>query len=175
MRDFKIVYRDPRQLVPYPRNVRVHSDEQITKLAGMIRRFGFNVPILLRDINGTIGAGHARRLAAIRILDSGETMHGRVDVPTICLTGLSDAEWRAFAIADNRIALDSTWNIGDLKSELEAIQDSDCDLDLVGFSADELSAFGLGDATAPASLDEFPEFDEKLGTQNECPKCMYRW
>ena len=109
--DLAIIYRAPTELVAYSRNSRTHTDAQITKLRASIREFGFTNPVLLKEDGKTIGAGHARTRAAIaEKLDK---------VPTIILAGLSDAQWRAYVIADNQLAITgSGWDMGLLESEM---------------------------------------------------------
>ena len=120
-------------LVPYARNSRTHSEEQVEQIARSIEEFGFTNPVLV-DGEGTIIAGHGRVMAAKLI--------GLARVPTIALGHLSEAQRRAYVIADNRIALNAGWDEEMLRSELSALIDSDAAelLDLVGFSNDELSA-----------------------------------
>ena len=129
----KIVYRDPRSLKGYPRNSRLHTKEQILAIGRSIREFGFVNPVLLKDDNTTIGAGHARVLAAIA--------EGLDKVPTVSLKGLSDAQWRAYIIADNALAeKGSSWSPEMLKFEFGELKSLDFDLTLTGFSLDEIKA-----------------------------------
>ena len=137
MRELTVVYRDPATLTDYEHNSRTHSPEQIAKLRASIREFGFTNPILLKNDDTTIGAGHARNMAALA--------EGLDRVPTITLHGLSDAQWRAYVIADNRLGLDAGWNEAILRSELDALAAMEFDLPLLGFDEDELAA-ALGEA-----------------------------
>ena len=111
--DLEIIYRDPTELVAYDRNARLHSDEQVDEIAGSIERFGFTNPILLKDDGKTIGAGHGRQLASLRL--------GLDRVPTVTLRGLTDEEWRAYVVADNRLAEKATWDLDLLRSEVADI------------------------------------------------------
>ena len=116
-------------LIPYARNARTHSEEQVGQIAGSIQEFGFNVPVLIDGQNSII-AGHGRVLAAQRLkLDA---------VPCIRLTHLTDAQRRAYILADNRIALNSGWDEAMLQVELEELHADDVDLGLLGFDPDEL-------------------------------------
>lgn len=125
----KIVYKNPSDLIPYANNARTHSDEQILQIASSIKEFGFNNPVLLDKDNGII-AGHGRVEAAKKLgLDS---------IPTICLDHLSDNQRRAYILADNRIALNSGWDIDLLNVELTDLNQNGVDLNLLGFSHDEL-------------------------------------
>ncbi len=117
------------RLKPYERNPRTHSPEQIAKIAASIREFGFTNPILVDGEAGII-AGHGRLDAAREL--------GLEQVPVIELTHLSDAQKRAYIIADNRLALDAGWDEDLLAEELEALKSLDFDLALTGFELDEL-------------------------------------
>ena len=96
----KVSYRRIEDLIPYARNARTHSDDQVARIAGSIKEFGWTNPILVDGENGII-AGHGR-LAAARKL-------GMSEVPVIELDGLSDVQQRAYLLADNRLALDAGW------------------------------------------------------------------
>lgn len=139
----KIIYRDPAALVADARNARVHSDDQVDEIVASIQRFGFTNPILLRDDDVTIGAGHGRQSAALRM--------GLANVPTITLKGLTEDEWRAYAIADNKLALNATWDEKLLLDELAQLKAIDADLaGLTGFSDAEVEAI-LNPPAAPGA------------------------
>ncbi len=128
-------------IAPYSGNARLHSKGQVAKIAESIRRFGFNNPVLI-DASGTIVAGHGRFEAAKLI--------GLTEVPTIALGHLTDAERRAYTIADNRLALDATWDEEALKRELEAILGSgELDLSIIGLADEEIERL-LGNSAAGA-------------------------
>lgn len=129
--DLVIVYRDPTALRPYDRNARTHPPAQIAKIRSSIREFGFRNPVLLRDDDETIGAGHGRVEAAIE--------EGLERIPTITLHGLTDAQWKAYVIADNRIALDGGWNLDILKAELLDLREAGTALDVTGLDIGEIS------------------------------------
>lgn len=116
-------------LIPYARNARTHSEEQIAQIAASIREFGWTNPILTDGDKGLI-AGHGR-LAAARKLELTE-------VPVIELGHLSPEQKKAYILADNRIALNSGWDEELLKLELQELQGVDFDLDLLGFGDDEI-------------------------------------
>jgi ParB-like chromosome segregation protein Spo0J/DNA modification methylase len=118
-------------LLPYAKNSRTHSDEQVAQIAASIKEFGFNNPILI-DKENTIIAGHGRLLAARRA--------GMDDVPCIRLEHLTDTQRKAYIIADNRLALNAGWDNEVLSLELSELLEDDFDLDLLGFEADELDA-----------------------------------
>lgn len=126
----EIIQRPVESLVPYANNARKHSDEQVDKIAASIREFGFNSPILVNP-EGTIIAGHARLAAARKA--------GLKEVPTLCLSHLSKTAQKAYILADNRIALDSSWDMDLLKVEFETLQDEGFDMSLTGFTPDELA------------------------------------
>jgi ParB-like chromosome segregation protein Spo0J len=112
-----VEYRAVSALIPYARNARTHSDAQVAEIAASIREFGFTNPILVDGDNGII-AGHGRLLAARKL--------GMTEVPVIELAGMTEAQKRAYVIADNRLALNAGWN-----TELLALEFSD--LDALGF------------------------------------------
>jgi len=116
-------------LIPYANNSRTHSADQVAQIASSIREFGFTNPVLIDDKN-TIIAGHGRVLAASKL--------GLEDVPCILLKGLSDAQKKAYVIADNKLALNAGWDNDLLRVEIEDLKDMDFDIDLLGFSSDEI-------------------------------------
>jgi site-specific DNA-methyltransferase (adenine-specific) len=118
-------------LVPYARNSRTHSDQQVAQIAASMREFGFTNPVLVDEAGGII-AGHGRVMAAKSL--------GLAQVPCIRLAHLSDAQKRAYVIADNKLALNAGWDEAMLRLELEDLRAADFDLDLLGFNADELGA-----------------------------------
>lgn len=126
-----IEYRPLDALIPYARNSRTHSEAQVAQIAASIREFGWTNPVLV-DEQQTIIAGHGRVLAAQKLgLDS---------VPTIALTGLTEAQRRAYVIADNRLALNAGWDEEMLALELQELAEEGFDTDLLGFDPDELDA-----------------------------------
>ena len=118
------------RLLPYARNSRTHSDEQVAQVAASIREFGWTNPILVGGGNIII-AGHAR-LAAARKL-------GIAEVPVIVLDHLTETQRRALVLADNKLALNAGWDEEMLANELQALKDDNFNLDIVGFTDDELN------------------------------------
>src|SRR6202140_4346445 len=118
------------KLIPFARNPRTHSDAQIAQIAASIAEFGFNSPILV-DSNAGIIAGHGRLLAARKL--------GLKEVPVIVLDHLTEAQKRAYVIADNQLALNAGWDEELLRIELAALQEEDFNLDLIGFEDEELA------------------------------------
>jgi len=128
------------RLVPYIRNARTHSPEQIDQIAASIAEFGFTNPILIGD-DDVIIAGHGRLLAAQKL--------GITEVPVIVLAHLSEAQRRALVLADNRIAESAGWDERLLAAELAALRDEGFDLEVMGFSDTEIEDLfnGLEDGT----------------------------
>ena len=149
-------------LIPYVNNSRTHSDEQVMQVASSIKEFGFTNPILIDDDGGII-AGHGRLLAAKK-LDIDE-------VPCIRLGYLSEAQRKAYVIADNQLALNSGWDLDSLKIELEELDNFDFDLELLGFDIDELNKIIKGADFEPATEDEQGKLDELDPKWCQCPHC----
>lgn len=129
-KDIEIEYRDIKTLIPYINNSRTHSDDQVMQVAASIKEFGFTNPVLVDGDNGII-AGHCRVMAAEKLQLK--------KVPTIELSHLSEAQKKAYIIADNKLALNAGWDDEVLANELLTLQDFDFDLGLTGFSSDELN------------------------------------
>ena len=146
----KVSYRRIEDLIPYARNARTHSDDQVARIAGSIKEFGWTNPILVDGGNGII-AGHGR-LAAARKL-------GMSEVPVIELDGLSDVQKRAYIIADNKMALDAGWDDELLKIEFEDLKIEGYDLDKTGFSEVEIGNVLNGWDSDIPELDEDGEPD----------------
>lgn len=141
-------------LIPYARNSRTHSDEQVDKIAASIKEFGFLNPVIIDGENGII-AGHGRIMAAKKL--------GLTDVPVVEASHLTDAQRRAYIIADNRLALDAGWDDEMLRIEFEELEGLGFDLELTGFTLDEIDALepelineGLTDEDAVPELQDDP-------------------
>ena len=117
------------KLIPYVNNAKIHSDDQVTKLASSIREFGFLNPVLIdRDFN--IIAGHGRVMAAKKLeMDS---------VPCVFVEGLTEAQRKAYILADNRLGELAEWDMTLVNMELEALDDMDFDVSLTGFEMPEI-------------------------------------
>jgi site-specific DNA-methyltransferase (adenine-specific) len=139
-------------LIPYARNSRTHSDGQVAQIASSIKEFGFTNPVLI-DGGGGIIAGHGRVLAARKL--------GMSEVPCIRLDHLTEAQKRAYVIADNRLALNSGWDTEMLKVEFADLQELGFDLELTGFDLDEikelLAPVGTEGLTDPDDAPPLPE------------------
>lgn len=144
----QIIYCDTNSLVPYINNARTHTDEQVAQIAASIKEFGWTNPILTDGTNGVI-AGHGRLLAA-RKLDIAE-------VPCVALDSLTEAQRKAYVLADNKLALNAGWDNALLGMELSALQAMDFDLSLTGFSDLELDALVVDRTEGLADPDEVPE------------------
>lgn len=147
-----IDYRKTGELIPYINNSRTHSDQQVQQVAASIKEFGFTNPILIDEDSGII-AGHGRLQAA--------QMMGMDEVPTITLEGLTEAQRKAYVIADNQLALNAGWDLDALKVELERLGELDFDIDLLGFDDDMLA--GLMEEEPAEGLtdeDEVPELED---------------
>lgn len=135
---------DINKLIPYVNNARTHNAEQINKLRSSLREFGFINPVIIdRDFN--VIAGHGRIMAAKE--------EGIKEVPCVFVDYLTEAQKKAYIIADNRMALDAGWDEELLKVEIEALQAEDFDLGLTGFDEKELAS--LFDSDSEAQEDDF--------------------
>lgn len=133
----QLVEQEITALKPYSRNARTHSKKQIKQIASSIERFGFTNPVLISDA-GEIIAGHGR-VEAAKLL-------GRKTVPTIALSHLSEAERRAYVLADNKLALNAGWDREILAIEFQALIDLEFDVEITGFSLAEID-FTLDEAS----------------------------
>lgn len=138
-------------LIPYARNSRTHSDAQVAKLAASIKEFGFLNPVIVDGDNGII-AGHGRILAAQKL--------GLEAVPTIEADHLTEAQRRAYVIADNRLALDAGWDDELLRIELGDLDAEGFDLSLTGFDLDEIANLTAEEIEGLTDEDAVPEVPE---------------
>jgi len=173
-------------LRPYEKNSRIHSPEQIQQIANSIKEFGFTQPILVDGTQGII-AGHGR-LEAAKLL-------GLSNVPVVMLDYLSEAQKKAYIIADNKLTLNADWDYEILSSELTDLKDDiEFDLALVGFSDDELAdllpdlddadfekpkgqpiAEEKQDEEKKPDVIEIKEVSEKLSKKHKCPNCQHEF
>lgn len=143
----KIIQRETEVLKPYENNPRQHSEAQLDRLVRSIKEFGFTNPILIDDDCNVI-AGHGRLLAA--------ELMGLAQVPTITLGHLTADQRRAYVIADNQLALNSSWDDDVLQAELQALGEAGYDLTLLGWG-DDLPTFGDDiDLSALDDMDDDP-------------------
>lgn len=125
----EIVYKKINELKPYENNSRTHDESQIKQICESIKEYGWTNPVLI-DEKGMIIAGHGR-------VEAGKKLDIK-EVPCIVLSGLTEAQKKAYVIADNKMALNAGWNEELLKTELENLKELDFDLELTGFNIDEL-------------------------------------
>jgi ParB family chromosome partitioning protein len=155
----KIETLPTEKLIPYARNTRTHSDEQVAQIAASIREFGFTNPILIDGQDGII-AGHGRVMAARKL--------GLNEVPCIRLGHLTDAQRRAYIIADNKLALNAGWDEELLAVELADLREMDFDLGLTGFSETELGSFDVAESEMPTLADgDKQPFQQKTFTLHD--------
>ena len=140
------------RLVPYARNARTHSDEQVAQIAASIREWGWTTPVLV-DEDGGIIAGHGRTLAAQRLQ--------MTEVPVMVARGWSDAKKRAYVLADNKLAMNAGWDEEILQIELLALKDEGFNIDLIGFDGNELAEIFADDAK---TIDENNPYTSKIKT-----------
>jgi ParB-like chromosome segregation protein Spo0J len=157
------------KLIPYARNAKKHDAAQVSKLAGSIREFGFNNPVLIDGENGII-AGHGRVLAAQQL--------GLADVPCIRLGHLSDTQRRAYILADNKLAeIGGGWDEEMLGLELADLREADFDLDVLGFNNFAIEQF----LNPPERNNEAPESSggeidvDAMEMGCACPKCGFEF
>jgi DNA modification methylase len=140
--------RNLADLIPYARNARTHSDEQIAQVAASIREWGWTMPVLVDEQNGII-AGHCRVLAARQLkLD---------EVPVVIAKGWTDAQKRAYVLADNQLAVNAGWDDEFLSSEFAELKAANFDMDLIGFDSDEIDKLLAKPTEGLTDPDETPE------------------
>ena len=139
-------------LIPYAMNSRTHSADQVGQIAASIREFGFTNPVLIDADNGII-AGHGRLLAAQKLKLE--------EVPCIRLGHLTEAQKRAYVIADNKLALNAGWDEDALKAELERLNEDGFDIGIIGFTSEELEAFSIIEENETEGLTNDDDVDEK--------------
>jgi len=155
-RKLSVVYRPLSELIPYARNARTHSDAQVAQIAASIREFGWTNPVLVDGERGII-AGHGRVLAARKL--------GIEEIPTIELGSMSDAQRRAYILADNKLALNAGWDEELLKVELSELKGLDFDLSVIGFDPGEIASIFLekqqGKTDPTSEWQGMPEYDQR--------------
>jgi DNA modification methylase len=157
MDDLQIAWRPLGELVPYARNPRTHSDAQVAQIAASIREFGWTNPVLVDGANGII-AGHGRVLAARKL----KLEH----VPVIELAHMSEAQRRAYVLADNQLALNAGWDEALLRLELADLSELGFDIGLIGFGEGELERLLSGEGKIGLTDDDdAPELPEQAVTR----------
>ena len=158
MTDLQVERWPVDRLIPYARNARTHSEEQVAQIAASIAEFGWTSPILTGS-DGIIIAGHARLQAARKL--------GMAEVPVIVLDHLTETQRRALVLADNRLALNAGWDEAMLRVELESLREDDYDLSILGFADEEIEdllAEQDGGAAGQTDEDAVPEKPETAVT-----------
>lgn len=164
----KVEYRDPSTLIPYVKNAKIHTKEQINKVAGAISAFGFTQPIVV-DKDGVIIAGHCRREASISL--------GLKEVPVVIAGHLDEHQVMAARIADNKVS-EAPWDADMLKFDLGTLQLKDFKMDLTGFSMPEIDSFmkdgelkNTGDSSSRAETAEVTKIEpyEAKSAEDEIP------
>jgi DNA modification methylase len=145
MHDLQIAWRPLGELIPYARNPRTHTDAQVAQIAASIREFGWTNPVLVDGQNGII-AGHGRVLAARKLAIE--------RVPVIELGHMSEAQKRAYVLADNQLALNAGWDEALLRLELADLSELGFDLGLIGFCEGELERLLAGEGKAGLTEDD---------------------
>jgi ParB-like chromosome segregation protein Spo0J len=155
----QLTYINTRELIPYAKNSRTHSAEQVAQIAASIEEFGFTNPVLVDSKSGII-AGHGRVMAAQKLK--------LATIPCIILDRLTETQKRAYVIADNKLAMNAGWDHAMLSAELVELREIDFNLDLIGFDGDEIESI-----LNPAEPEQ-PEPSEQEGEEKEpieCPHC----
>ncbi|MEG1999684.1 MAG: ParB/Srx family N-terminal domain-containing protein, partial [Bacteroidales bacterium] len=152
-----IIYMNPSSLLPYVNNARRHPEKQINKLMASIQEFGFVIPVFL-DRNNIIIKGHGVTLAAIKL--------GIDKIPCIYIDSLSEAQQRAYIIADNRLAEDSEWDKETLAAEMLRLRDDlGVDLSVTGFESREVLSLNLDNTDGFSPEDDVLDLDPVPVTQ----------
>ena len=150
--NYQIEQIETGSLIPYARNAKKHDDAQVAKIAGSIREFGFNNPVLIDSENGIV-AGHGRVLAAQKL--------GLESVPCLRLSHLTDSQRKAYILADNRLAeIGGGWDEEMLKLELSDLGELDVDLEAIGFGEEDLAEMELHEEPEQSNADAEPQIDK---------------
>ena len=158
----KVERRAINTLIPYARNARTHSDEQVAQIAASIRELGWTTPVLV-DEDGGIIAGHGRVMAARKL--------GIDEVPVMVATGWTDAQRRAYVLADNQLALNAGWNTELLKVEIQGLDGDGFDLALLGFDTGFLTSMFYEPDFEPGTEGDQGKLDELSPKMLQCPNC----
>ena len=160
----KVSRRPLSELIPAARNARTHSSEQIEDLKNSFLQWGWTNPVLI-DEEGKIISGHGRVLAAQAL--------GWTEAAVMVSTGWTDAQKRAYALADNQLALTAGWDQTVLAVELDELRDLKFDLNLIGFAPAELNYLIGTPNFGPGSIDDQGRLDQK--TPVKCPACGHEF
>ena len=158
----EIVYKKIKDLIPYINNSRTHDKEQINQICASINEYGWTNPVLI-DEKGMIIAGHGR-------VEAGKKLNIK-EVPCIVLSGLTEAQKKAYIIADNKMALNAGWDFNLLSLELENLKELDFDLELTGFNIDEIDSLLKTNEDIEDNEYEEQELKENDTQLHKCPEC----
>jgi ParB-like chromosome segregation protein Spo0J len=147
----KIERRSVDALIPYARNARTHSDEQVAQIAASIKEWGWTTPVLI-DEDGGIIAGHGRVMAARKL--------GIEEVPTMVATGWTKAQKQAYVLADNQLPQNAGWDMDLLSVEMKDLDTEGFDLSLIGFGDDILSGLMAEETEGLTDEDAVPDVPE---------------
>lgn len=147
----KVERRTLSSLIPYARNARTHSDAQVAQIAASIKEWGWTSPVLI-DPTGSIIAGHGRVMAARKL--------GLTEVPVMVAEGWTDAQKKAYVLADNQLALNAGWDAALLSLELKELNAEGFSLDLIGFDDKALAGLLLDEAAGLTDPDDTPDAPE---------------
>lgn len=163
----KVERRPLAELVPYVSNSRTHSPEQVDQIAASMREWGWTNPVMV-DEEGTVIAGHGRILAAQKL--------GFEEVPVMVAAGWTEAQKRAYVIADNKLALNADWDFEILRNELAGLNDEFFDLTLIGYTEEELTTLLKEDELPTDSQgdDTDKELDEYYKIEIECENAEHQ-
>jgi len=161
----QVEIRPVAALHPHPRNARQHTPAQIAQIAASLTEYAWTFPILIDEHNQVI-AGHGRLMAAKKLAHD--------DVPVIVARNWSEAQKRAYMIADNKLTDNSSWDEALLAKELNDLKGVGIDVEGLGFEADEIDDLlkKLAESQPP---DEFQSYDEEIAIEHTCPRCNYKW
>ncbi len=158
----KIERKKVDDLIPYARNARMHSDEQVAQLAASIKEWGWTTPVLV-DEDGEIIAGHGRVMAARKLnID---------EIPTMTATGWSKAQKQAYVLADNQLPQNAGWDMDLLSVEMKDLDSDGFDLSLIGFSVEYLDGLFYEPDFTPGSEEDQGKLDELSPKIVDCPHC----
>ena len=170
MTETKYFMVDVEKLIPYARNARTHSDVQIAQIAASIKEFGFLSPVIISKDN-TILCGHGRYYAAQKL--------GLEKIPCIQEDHLTEAQKRAYILADNKISQNAGWDEELLKVEIADLQGSDFDVSLTGFEDYEITDLFAIEKPTTEKVVKNQEYDEEVfgdeEFEHECPRCGFKY
>ncbi len=158
----KIEKRKISELIPYARNARTHSDEQVAQIAASIKEWGWTTPVLI-DEDGEIIAGHGRVLAARKL--------GIDKIPTMTATGWTKAQKQAYVLADNQLPQNAGWDMDLLAVEMKDLDSEGFDLSLIGFGDEQMAQMFLQPNFEPGSEGDQGQLDQLDPKMVLCPNC----